>query len=326
MPGTAPGWPGWLVTRASSPPDMHDNKAEHPAGTRAACQLPKDNRTYLSGCLVPITLRGAGERLGRCQAPGRPDSGRVCPHPPQTLKLPRFPYSCALGFPEPGCRIPVALRAGSGLPKARIRPGRAGPAISDSRAGSTEADPGVPGVGTRRPRCGPGSCRGHGQPDRPRLRAGWPSRRPRAGSPLMTSPGPRGNHAAPVVTPGTGRTLDGPVSMRDRVPGWAGHAPPAEPGKPAVHRHRQQLQRRRRGDQHAGRRPGPVNQRRPSEPAAASATGHRPPPAPSGSEQAKPGHEQHQHRDPQRRGSAGIARPARVTFSGPITLRYGRPV
>jgi hypothetical protein len=47
----------------------------------------------------------------------------------------------------------------------------------------------------------------------------------------MTSPGPRGNRAAPVVTPGTGRTLDGPVSMRDRVPGRAGHAPPAEPGK-----------------------------------------------------------------------------------------------
>ena len=77
---------------------------------------------------------------------------------------------------------------------------------------------------------------------------------------------------------------------------------PQARAQPAVHRHRQQLQRRRRGDQHADRRPGPVNQRRPSKPAAAPATSHRPPPAPSGSEQARPGHEQHQHRDPQRRG------------------------
>ncbi len=41
---------------------MQDNKAEHPAETRAACQLPEDNRTEnQSGCLVPhATLRGAG--------------------------------------------------------------------------------------------------------------------------------------------------------------------------------------------------------------------------------------------------------------------------
>jgi hypothetical protein len=32
-------------------PDMHDNKAEHPAGTRAVCQLPEDNRTANQGRL-----------------------------------------------------------------------------------------------------------------------------------------------------------------------------------------------------------------------------------------------------------------------------------
>jgi len=33
---------------------MQDNKAEHPAETRAVCQLPEDNMTgNQSGCLVP---------------------------------------------------------------------------------------------------------------------------------------------------------------------------------------------------------------------------------------------------------------------------------
>jgi len=41
---------------------MQDNKAGHPAETRAVCQLPEDNMTgNQSGCLVPrTTLRGAG--------------------------------------------------------------------------------------------------------------------------------------------------------------------------------------------------------------------------------------------------------------------------
>jgi hypothetical protein len=68
-----------------------------------------------------------------------------------------------------------------------------------------------------------------------------------------------------------------------------------------------------------------VNQRRPSEPAAASATGHRPSPAPSGSEQAQTGSRTTSAPGSAAARSAGIARPARVTFSGPITLRYGRP-
>jgi hypothetical protein len=49
------------------------------------------------------------------------------------------------------------------------------------------------------------------------------------------------------------------------------------------------------------------------------------PPARSGSEVARPGHEQHEHRDLCRRGrSASPARPE-PRFSGPIMLRYGRP-
>src|SRR5271166_3716403 len=97
--------------------------------------------------------------------------------------------------------------------------------MSDSRAGFVEADPGVPGAGagTRRPRCGPGAC--------PRAR---PAR-------SITAPGRlAADNLARVTTTialrmwspsGTGRTLDGPVSMRDRLPGRAGHAPPAMAGR-----------------------------------------------------------------------------------------------
>ena len=50
------------------------------------------------------------------------------------------------------------------------------------------------------------------------------------------------------------------------------------------------------------------------------------PPARSGSKVARPGHEQHEHRDLRRRGRpASPARPE-PRFSGPVTLRYGRPV
>jgi len=50
------------------------------------------------------------------------------------------------------------------------------------------------------------------------------------------------------------------------------------------------------------------------------------PPARGGSEVARPGHEQHEHRDLRRRGRpASPARPE-PRFSGPVTLRYGRPV
>jgi len=48
------------------------------------------------------------------------------------------------------------------------------------------------------------------------------------------------------------------------------------------------------------------------------------PPARGGSEVARPGHEQHEHRDLRRRGRpASPARPE-PTFNRPITLRYGR--
>ena len=53
--GSAPGWPGWHATRASSPGYAGHQGGTSPA-TRAACQLPEDNRTRnLSGCLVHPT-------------------------------------------------------------------------------------------------------------------------------------------------------------------------------------------------------------------------------------------------------------------------------
>src|SRR5271165_148318 len=96
-----------------------------------------------------------------------------------------------------------------------------------SRVGFVEADPGVPGAGAgARPRCGPGAC--------PRAR---PAR-------SITAPGRlAADNLARVTTTialrmwspsGTGRTLDGPVSMRDRLPGRAGHAPPARVLAPAA--------------------------------------------------------------------------------------------
>jgi hypothetical protein len=39
----------------------------------------------------PMPHHAESGRPGRCQAPGHPESCRVCPHPPQTLSLPGFP-------------------------------------------------------------------------------------------------------------------------------------------------------------------------------------------------------------------------------------------
>ncbi len=47
------------------------------------------------------TTRSWG-RLGRCQAPGHPDSCRIWPHPPQALELPRLPRLMCPGFPGVG--------------------------------------------------------------------------------------------------------------------------------------------------------------------------------------------------------------------------------
>ena len=49
------------------------------------------------------------------------------------------------------------------------------------------------------------------------------------------------------------------------------------------------------------------------------------PPARSDSEVARPGHEQHEHRDLRRRGRPPSPARPEPKFSGPITLRYGRP-
>ena len=67
-------------------PDMQD-KAEHPAGTRAACQLPETNHDRNPGgsLVLPHHTTPSRGGPGHCPAPGHPDSCRICPHPPQTL-------------------------------------------------------------------------------------------------------------------------------------------------------------------------------------------------------------------------------------------------
>ena len=121
---------GTLAGRAGSRhrhplPEMQDNKAEHPAETRAVCQLPEDSRTENpGGCLVlPCHATRSRGRPGCCPAPGHPGSCRICPRRPRTLELPRFPRLMCPGFPEPGCRILVMLRAGSGRLEVRLRSG-----------------------------------------------------------------------------------------------------------------------------------------------------------------------------------------------------------
>ena len=219
-------------------PDMQDNKAEHPAETRAVCQLPEDNMTgNQSGCLVPhTTLRGAGGRLGRCPAPGHPDSCRVCPHPPQTLELPRFPRLMCPG--NPGAGLPDSGHATGWIWLARrsysIGVSMPGDEWQPRRLRRDRSRRAGAGAGTR-PRCGPGACpraRPAGSITAPGRLAVTPAAR--AGSPLR----PRrvtATIALRLWSPaGTGRTLDGPVSMRHRVPGRAGHAPPARVFAPAV--------------------------------------------------------------------------------------------
>ena len=56
-------------------PDKQGNKAEHTAGNRVVCRLPEDNGTEnQSGCLVPHHTTRIRRQLGRCRAPGHPDS------------------------------------------------------------------------------------------------------------------------------------------------------------------------------------------------------------------------------------------------------------
>jgi len=61
VPGSRPGWPGCLATRASSPGYVN-NKAEHTAETRAVRQLPEGHRTEIRAAASSLytTLRGVG--------------------------------------------------------------------------------------------------------------------------------------------------------------------------------------------------------------------------------------------------------------------------
>ena len=213
-------------------PDMHDNKAEHPA-ENPRCLPAAGRQQNLSERLPRPPLHYAEPGSG-------PDAVRR-----QVIQI---AAGCArtrrrpLSFP--GSHTHVLWVSRSRVAGFRSRRGLdlAGPRLvsdlGEQARRSVTAAPvpprPIPGCRGRhpapalRPR---GPARGHGQPDRPRLRAGWPSRRPRAGSPLMTSPGPRGNRAAPVVTPAPGEPWTARSACVTGSRAGAGHAPPAEPGK-----------------------------------------------------------------------------------------------
>ena len=177
-----------------------------------------------SGCLVlpHHTTRSRG-RLGRCRAPGHPDSCRICPHPPQALELPRSPRRFdvpgvpGVGLPDSGhatgwiwlarssYSIGVSMPGDEWQPR-RFRRDRS------RRAGRGGRYP-APSL---RPRGLPAGARPAGS-----IRPGQAGRHTgaRAGSPLRTSQVTTTIALRPWSPSGTGRTLDGPVSMRDRVPG-----------------------------------------------------------------------------------------------------------
>jgi hypothetical protein len=119
VPGLTPGWPDWLVTQASSPGDAGQQGGTYCRNPRCLPARKNQHDRNPGGCLVlpHHTTRSPG-RLGRCQAPGHPESCRICQHLPQTM-------------PSDEWR-PRRFR--------RDRSRRAGR-----------------GVGTR-PRCGPGAC------------------------------------------------------------------------------------------------------------------------------------------------------------------------
>ncbi len=134
----------------------------------ASCR--KTNMTEnKSGCLVPhTTLRGAGGRLGHCQASGHPESCRVCPacrsrgrYPASSLR----PRRLSAG---------KAIRIHHGLGQAGRHTGRAGRLTAENLAASPRQSrcacghPRAPGEPwTARSACVTGSWAGPGTRPRP---------------------------------------------------------------------------------------------------------------------------------------------------------------
>jgi hypothetical protein len=140
VPGSAPGWAGWLATRASSPGYAGHQGGISPA-TRAACQLPEDNRTgNHSGCLVHPTLRrsGAGSDAARRQVIQVPAGcARTGRRPTIGLTEPTSDITEAGGNQE---QSPVVFEA---FTTARPAEYKSGPAQSGARAARLRARPGV---------------------------------------------------------------------------------------------------------------------------------------------------------------------------------------
>ena len=206
---------------------MQDNKAEHPAGTRAACQLPENKQDRKSGRLprppaphyaepeggsdavrrqvIQIAAGFARTRRRPLSFPGFPDD----------LLCPGFP---GVGLPDSGHATGWVWLARSSFSTGVSMPGDEWRPRRFRRDRSRRAGRG----GGTRPRCGPGACP-RARPAGSITASGRLAVTPaaRAGSPLR----PRRFTTTVALRPwspsGTGRTLDGPVSMRDRVPGRA---------------------------------------------------------------------------------------------------------
>ena len=207
---------------------------EHAAETRAFCQLPENEHDRKSERLPRsprTTLRGAG---GGSDAAGRQVIQRAAgfartrrrplsfPGLPDDLMCPGFP---GVGLPDSGHATGWIWLArssssiGVSMPGDEWRPRR----FRRDRFRCAGR-----GVGTRRPRCGPGAPARGGKASRIHPpRAGWPSHR-RAARVTTTIA------LRPWSPSGTGRTLDGPVSMRDRVPGPGRARGPGRVFTPAV--------------------------------------------------------------------------------------------
>jgi hypothetical protein len=212
---------------------MQDNKAEHTAETRAVCQLPENEHDRKSERLPRsprTTLRGAG---GGSDAAGRQVIQRAAGFARtrrRPLSFPGLPdHSMCPGFPRVG--LPDSGHAtgwiwlarssssiGVSMPGDEWRPRRFR-RDRFRRAGR--------GVGTRRPRCGPGAPARGGKASRIHPpRAGWPSHR-RAGrltaENLAGSPRPSRCARGHPLAPGEPWTARSACVTGSR--GRAGHAP-----------------------------------------------------------------------------------------------------
>jgi hypothetical protein len=194
-------------------PHRQDNKAEHAARTRAACQAPEDTMTAKSDRLPRPPPPHYAESAAARTPPGHPDNCRICPHPPQPLSFPPVSPDDLMRPGFPGVGSPDSGHATGWIWLARS---------SSSIRVNMPSDEGQPrrlrrdrsrraGPGGRRPRCDRPEARPRARPAGSSAAPGRLAVTPaaRAGSPLTTLQHHHDSRAAPVVTVWHGRTLDG---------------------------------------------------------------------------------------------------------------------